>query len=367
MKALFIAGETSGDIHASNLINSLKKINPEIQFIGIGGEKMTEVGVNIIYPAERISVLGFSEVISKISCIKEARREISKVVRRQQLDFAVTVDFPGFNIPIARYLNNNGIPVFYFITPQVWAWGAWRVKHLRKYFKHLFVILPFEEKFFKSESINVSFLGNPILDIAIAPGELKKKDLPDSELLISLLPGSRESEIKRLFAPMLAAYNLFKNKHPESAAVVALHNKNLLPLVERIGGEHLVDIPVFCGKTYDILNLSNLAIVTSGTATIEAGIFNTPMVIIYKLSFISWIIAKILARVKNFGLINLIFSKDVVPELLQGEVNPQNISRALEEVHSNRFKIMDKFSELKYLLGNKGCYDRIANSLLSMV
>ncbi len=367
MKALFITGEASGDLHASNLIHSMKRINPEIQFIGIGGEKMKEEGVQIIYPTRKISVVGFSEVISKISYLKEARREISMAVKNERIDFAVTVDFPGFNIPIARYLNNNGIPVFYFITPQVWAWGGWRVKHLRKYFKHLFVILPFEERFFEHESINASFLGNPILDIATVPGELKRRDLPDVELLISLLPGSRESEIKRVLVPMLGAYRLFQKKYTESAAVVALHNEELLPITQRIGGELLNNISIFCGKTYDILHLCDLAIVTSGTATIEAGIFNTPMVIVYKLSFLSWIIAKLLAHVENFGLINLIMSERIVPELIQREVNPKTICTALEDVYMNRCNISKKFSKLKQRLGNRGCYDRLAHSLLSMV
>jgi len=174
MKSLFITGEASGDLHAFNLIRSLKHINPEIQFIGIGGEKMTEVGVRIIYPAKAISVIGFSEVIGKIPYIREARQEVSRIVKKERIDFAVTIDFPGFNIPVAKHLYNNGIPVFYFITPQVWAWGGWRIKQLQKYFKHLFVILPFEEKFLACKSINASFLGNPLLDIAIAPRELKR-------------------------------------------------------------------------------------------------------------------------------------------------------------------------------------------------
>ncbi len=367
MKSLFITGEASGDLHAFNLIRSLKHINPEIQFIGIGGEKMTEVGVRIIYPAKAISVIGFSEVIGKIPYIREARQEVSRIVKKERIDFAVTIDFPGFNIPVAKHLYNNGIPVFYFITPQVWAWGGWRIRQLQKYFKHLFVILPFEEKFFAYKSINASFLGNPLLDIAIAPGELKRSDLPDAEPLVSLLPGSRESEIKRIFAPMLGAYRLFQKKYPKSAAVVALHNEKLLPLAKNVGGNLLENIPIFCGKTYDILHLCNIAVVTSGTATIEAGIFNTPMVIVYKLSFLSWIIARLLARVEHFGLINLIFSKEVVPELIQREVTPKNICSSLEKVYMNREEISKNFGELKQKLGSKGCYDRLAHSLLSMV
>ncbi len=367
MKAFFVTGEPSGDLHASNLIKSLQKINPEIQFIGIGGEKMKEVGVNIIYPSDKICVVGFSEVLSKIKNVTEARKEISCIVRKENIDFAVTIDFPGFNIPIARYFENNRIPVFYFITPQVWAWGTWRVKQLNKYFKHLFVIFPFEENFLKSKLTNVSFLGNPLIDITIPSGELKREDFPECELLVSILPGSREAEIRRLFIPMLLAYKIFKKKHPESNAVIALYNEKLLPLIKRIGGEHLKDIPVFCSKTYDVLEYSDLSIISSGTATVEAGILKVPMVIVYKLSFISWSIAKTLAHVKNFGLINLIFQDNVVPELFQNEVNPKSISIALEKVYKDRFKIKKKFNELRNLLGNKGSYDRVANSILSMV
>ncbi|MCK4226439.1 lipid-A-disaccharide synthase [candidate division WOR-3 bacterium] len=367
MKALFITGEASGDLHASKLIRSLKLIRPDIQFFGIGGDKMIEEGARIIYPSDKISVIGFSEVFSKLSSLREARREISKYIKREYFDFAVTVDFPGFNIPIARYLKNNGIPVFYFITPQVWAWGGWRVRHLRKYFRHLFAILPFEEKFFRKEAINVTYPGNPLLDIAVAPGKLKREDLSKGDLLVALLPGSRESEIKRLLSPMLGAFMLFKKNHPGSEAVVAIHNEKLLPLIEDVGGELLDNIPVFCGKTYDILKACDLAVVTSGTVTIEAGIFHTPMVIVYKLSLLSLIIARLLVKVRYFGLINLIYSEKVVPELFQKDVNPKTIASELENIYTNKDRISEKLGELKHRLGNHGCYDRIAHSLLSMV
>ncbi|MEA1912951.1 MAG: lipid-A-disaccharide synthase [candidate division WOR-3 bacterium] len=367
MKALFIAGEASGDLHASHLIHSLKRIKPEIKFSGIGGERMKKEGVRIIYPAERISVVGFSEIISKISNLKESRREISKCIRKNRFDFAVTVDFPGFNIPTAKYLHNNNIPVFYFITPQAWAWGRWRIKYLSKYYKHLFVIYPFEENFFRKEGITATYLGNPLVDIVKPPGKLIEEDLPKGRPFVAILPGSRESEIKRLLVPILKAYRLFLEKHPKSSAGVALHDEKLLPLVKNTGKNLLVDISVFCGKTYDILNLCDLAIVSSGTATIEAGIFKTPMVIVYKLSLLSWMIAKLLVKVKYFGLINLILSEKIVPELIQKEVNPKRIARELEKAYTNRDRISKRLGELKSKLGKEGSYDRIAHSLLSMV
>jgi len=167
MKALFVAGETSGDLHASYLIKSFKKIDPDIKFYGIGGNKMKEAGAKIIYPYAKIDIVGFGEVISKISRLREARRQISLLIRKNKIDFAVTIDFPGFNIPIARSLKKKGIPVFYFIAPQIWAWGKWRRKSLSEYFKGLFVIYPFEKDFFKKEGINSFFEGNPLVEIVI--------------------------------------------------------------------------------------------------------------------------------------------------------------------------------------------------------
>jgi len=367
MKVLFITGEASGDSHASNLINSFKKINPDIKFYGIGGKKMERAGVKIIYPSDKIAVIGFSEVFSKISNLKEARRQISNCIRKNKFDFAVTVDFPGFNIPIARALKNMGIPVFYFITPQVWAWGKWRSKSLSKYFKGLFVIYPFEKSFFDKEGIKSFFFGNPLLDIVKAEGKLKTKDLLSGNPLIAILPGSRETEIRRLLLPLLKAFKIFKEKYPGSKAVIALHEQKDLTLTQEIGKELLNDLEIFYGKTYDILKKADVAVVSSGTATIEAGIFQTPMVIVYKLSYISWLISKILARVKHFGLVNIIFSKEVVPELIQKEVNPIRIAKELEMLYEKRENISKQLKKLKSLLGSEGVYDRIANKILSMV
>jgi lipid-A-disaccharide synthase len=367
MKILFITGEASGDLHASNLINSFKKINPDIQFYGIGGNKMKQAGVKIIYPYDKISVVGFSEIFSKILNLREARRQVSLCIRKNKFAFAVTVDFPGFNIPLARSLQKKGIPVFYFITPQIWAWGKWRSKSLSKYFKGLFVIYPFEKDFFKKERINSFFLGSPLVETAKPEGELKSKDLPSGKPLTAILPGSRETEIKRLLTPILKGFRIFKKNHPYSIAVIALHEKKDINLTRKIGVEMLNDVKIFYGKTYDILKRADLAIVSSGTATVEAGILQTPMVIVYKLSYISWIISKILARVKQFGLVNIIFSEKIVPELIQKEVNPERIAKELEQVYKNREEISKKLKQLKPILGTEGVYDRIANKILSMV
>lgn len=253
MKILILAGEASGDLHASNLIYSFKNIDPAAEIYGIGGNKMEKAGVQIIYPYDKISVVGFSEIFSKIFALKEARRQISLLLRKNKFDFAVTVDFPGFNIPLARLLKNKGIPVFYFITPQIWAWGKWRSKSLSKYFKGLFVIYPFEKIFFKKEGIESFFLGNPLVEIVKVDNNSEKKELPRGNPLIAILPGSRETEIKRLLIPIIKAYKIFKKNHPESNAVVALHEEKDLWLIKKIGKELLGDIEIFYGRTYDIL------------------------------------------------------------------------------------------------------------------
>jgi lipid-A-disaccharide synthase len=366
MKALLIAGEASGDLHASRLMLALKKINPEIKFFGIGGNKMKKAGTKIIYPSKDISVVGFSEVLSKIFKIKEAKRQIGKCLKKNKFDFAVTIDFPGFNIPIARSLNNIGIPVFYFITPQVWAWGRWRSKSLSKYFKHLFVIYPFEKVFFSRERINSSFLGNPLLDIVKPEKKLNKEELIDGNPLIAILPGSRKSEIEKLLIPMLEAYKLFNKKYPASKAIIALHGKGHIPLAEKTLSDFSKDIKIFYGKTYDILSLADIAIVSSGTATIETGILETPMVIVYKLSYFSWLISKILVKSKYFGLVNILLGEEIVPELIQKEVNPRRIANELEKVYKNRKKIKEKLKNIPSMLGNKGVYDRVACEILSM-
>jgi lipid-A-disaccharide synthase len=360
MKILFITGEASGELHASKLIGPFKKINPDIRFYGIGGKKMEEAGVKIIYPCEKISVVGFSEAISKIFNLKEARRQISFCTRKNKIDFAVTVDSPG-------YLAKKRIPVFYFIPPQVWAWGKWRIRSLSKYFKGLFVIYPFEKTFLAGEGIKSSFLGNPLIEIANQERKFKRKDLPSGNPLVAILPGSRTAEIKRLLTPSLKAFKIFKEKHPSSGAVIALREKKDLSPITKNEIELSNDVKIFYGKTYDILKAADLAIVSSGTATVEAGILQTPMVIIYKLSYISWMISKILVRVRKFGLVNIILSEEIAPELIQKEVNPGRIANEMEKIYENREKISERLKDLKRLLGTKGAYDRVADKILSMV
>jgi len=367
MKVLFITGEVSGDLHTSNLIESFKKINSGIKFYGIGGEKMEQAGAKIIYPCEKISVVGFSEVISKISNLKAARKQISLLTRKNKIDFAAAVDSPGFNIPIARSLAKKRIPVFYFIPPQVWAWGKWRIRSLSKYFKGLFVIYPFEKNFFDREGIKSFFLGNPLIEIVKPERKFKRKDLPSENPLIAMLPGSRREEIKRLLTPSLKAFKIFKKKHPSSSAIIALREKKDFSLIPENGIELLNDVKIFYGRTYDILKAADLAIVSSGTATVEAGILQTPMVIVYKLSYISWIISKILVRVKHFGLVNIILSEEIAPELIQKEVNPGRIANELEKIYENREKISERLKKMKHLLGAEGVYDRVADRILSMV
>ncbi len=367
MKVLFITGEASGDLQASKLIESFKKIYPGIKFYGIGGEKMEQAGAKIIYPCEEISVVGFSEVIPRISNLKEARKQISLLTRKNKIDFAVTVDSPGFNIPVARSLAKKRIPVFYFIPPQVWAWGKWRIRSLSKYFKGLFIIYPFEKDFFDREGIKSFFLGNPLIEIVKPERKIKRGDFPCGNPLIAILPGSRREEIKRLLAPSLKAFKIFKKKHPSSSAIIALREEKDLSLIPKNGIEMLNDVKTFYGRTYDILKAADLAIVSSGTATVESGILQTPMVIIYKLSYISWIVSKILVRVKQFGLVNIILSEEMAPELIQKEVNPGKIANELEKIYENREKISERLKKVKHLLGAEGVYDKIADEILSMV
>ena len=370
MKALFIAGEASGDLHASNLITALKKQKPEIEFFGIGGEKMEDAGTQIIYPYNNISVVGFSEVLSKISKINEAKRQIAKCVRQHKFDFAVTIDFPGFNISLARFLHNMNIPVFYFITPQVWAWGKWRCRSLAKNFEHLFVIYPFEKNFLQKEKIPSSFLGNPLLDTVKPSGNFKKKDLPVGKPLIAILPGSRKTEITRLLEPMLKAFMIFKDKYPDSQAVVSLHDKKDLSLVKNIVQNFSIEIKILYGKTHDILKHADLAIVSSGTATVEAGLLKTPMVIVYRTSFITYFIGKALVKIPHIGLINIVAGSKVVPELLQNDLVPEKIASYVDNfLQDNQLRdnVKKKLIETRKKLGVKGASKRAAQVAIEML
>ena len=362
MDALIVAGEASGDLHGSRLISAFKEF-ADIKFFGIGGESMQEAGCEIIFPSERLGILGFVEVAKKWRDIVDAHNSLMERVVVSKPAFAVLIDFPGFNISLARELKSKNIPVFYFITPQVWAWGRWRMGAIRKYFDHLFVILPFEEELFRQENIPATFVGHPLLDVVKVEGKLKRSDF-NAEEIIAYLPGSRKNEIILLLGDMIKSFEL-RRKQRDTLGLIALHDEE----AERFVQDNFVipdGMKIVTGMTYEVLNVADAGVITSGTATLESAIIGLPMVVVYRLSTISYIIAKLLASVKNVSLVNIISGREVVPELVQ-RFTPEDIASKLDCVIKNREEIKSAYRNLRDKLGEKGVYRRVALEILDRV
>lgn len=327
MKYFFVAGEKSGDMHAANLCLELAKSSPNTEMMGWGGEKMEAAGVKILKNYRELAFMGFWEVIKNLTTILG----FLKLAKKQILDFnpdvVILVDYAGFNLKLAKWAKNQGFRVVYYIAPKAWAWRASRAETISKYVDLLLVIFPFEKAFFEKYGINTRFVGNPLFDeiakFTTNPNFKKDNGLSDKPI-VALLPGSRKQEIDNMLQLMA---NLTK-EYADIQWVVAGISSFDIDFYKVHGG----DFHVIFDKTYDLLSVTDAAIVTSGTATLETALFKVPQVVVYKTSNLSYQIAKRLVRIKYISLVNLVAQKEVVKELIQQEYSLENTKNELEKV-----------------------------------
>jgi lipid-A-disaccharide synthase len=330
---MIVAGEASGDQHGAKLVAAMRQINPHIFFCGIGGKALAAAGVRILIDAALLSVVGITEVIAKLPLVQRSLAMVKNVLRSLKPDLLILIDFPDFNLRVAASARKLGIPVLYYISPQIWAWRRGRVNKIRKLVDHMAVILPFEADFYTGHGIPVTFVGHPLLDgIAENQRASRADGLAAEPTLIGLLPGSREVEIKRLLPVMVAAAESMHRKNPRLTFAVSV-----APTVEKTMLEALIKdrnnaVPIHAATepVERLLERCRLVVAASGTVTLQAAIAGVPMVIVYKVSPISYWIGKALIRVDHIGLINLIAGRRLAPELIQDQVTPANIAdRAL--------------------------------------
>lgn len=340
-KKLFVlAGEVSGDLHASEVIAAVHARCPAIKVFGTGGRKLRELGVDLLYDVEDLGVMGFVEVVKQGFFFRKVIRALKQAVVRERPDAALLVDYPGMNLVMARYLHRLDIPVIYYISPKVWAWKESRIGKIRKYVDHLMVIFDFEVGFYKKHDINAQFAGNPVVE-EIGRLELRPKrdflhehGIPVERKIIGLLPGSRGQEISLIFPEMLRAAGMLRKKYDAAFLLGrAPHvNHRLYDAWAENAGVPLVDC-----SAYDVMNYSDLVLVTSGTATLEALCFGVPMVVLYKTGRLNYAIGKRFVRLHSISLANLVtkglYARErTVPELLQHEVTPENIFREASQL-----------------------------------
>ena len=373
-KILIVAGETSGDLHGAHLIKAALSLDPKLHFYGVGGVHLRSMGTEVVFDNAQVAVVGIVEVLSKLGSIYRVFRWLKRSLDRDKPALAILIDFPDFNLRLAKEANKRGIPVFYYISPQVWAWRKGRVKKIAKLVHKLVVILPFEVSFYRERGIDCEFVGHPLIDI-VKPHLAKEKALDIFRLdkdkrTIGLLPGSRRDEVHNLLPVLLKSAHLLLRDFPNLQFVIPIAPAINRFEVEKYIADSNVDIRVVGEHTYDVLNICDLIITASGTATLEATIMSTPMIIVYKVSFLSYLVGRLLVKVKDIGLVNLIAEKRIVPELIQGQASPVNIfneaSRMLKDPHLLSV-IRGELEKVREKLGNPGTSQRAAQILYRVI
>lgn len=344
---LIVAGDPSGDKHASSVVRKLRLKFPESRVWGIGGPLMKKEGFEPVFPFEPFNKMGFLEVVSHLPFFLRAKRKLIKKMRQSKPDCLICVDYPGFNMLLMKEAKKMGIPVFWYIAPMVWAWKKKRAEELGRCCAHIGCIFPFEVDYFAPYTKNVSFVGNPLVEeIAFRKREIDKK-----APVVAIIPGSRAQEIEKMLVPMIEAYKIFKARFPKARGIVS----QCRPFPESVDGKlKEAGLEVFTGPLQELLGKVDLAMVTSGTATLETALCGVPMVIVYKTSSVSYAIYKLLVKVSFIGLPNIIANEKVVPECIQDDAEPQKIADCLGEYIDNEEKLsltMQKFETIRSTLG----------------
>ena len=371
-RILISAGEASGDLYAGAVTRGIKQLNPEAEVFGMGGDCLREAGGEVLFDIKDHSLMGFVEVLKKLPDVWKLRNAFIDLMEKRKPDVLLTIDYPGFNMRLAKLAKERGINVVYFIAPQVWAWRPGRAADVAKVTDKIACIFPFECDFYKSYGADIEFIGHPLVD-TVKPS-LSRKEAEElagkrtGHPLILLMPGSREMEIQRLLPVMLDAVKILKQKRPEldfaipRAATIA---KEILEDSVRQAG---LNIRLIEGHNYDVMSVADLAIVTSGTVTLEAAMCGLGCEILYKSSPVSFWIAKRVVKIPNIGLPNIVAGRQIEPELLQDDCTPDKIaSTALELLEPERFAQLQRdLQEVKEKLGEPGAVKRVAELVLRM-
>jgi lipid-A-disaccharide synthase len=370
-KIFIIAGEASGDLHGANLVKSLLLKDNSIEIKGWGGERMQTEGVEILKHYSDLAFMGFAEVLANLNTIRKNFAVCKQQITIFKPDAVVLIDYPGFNLRMAKWIKEQGIKVIYYISPQVWAWKKSRVKTIKKYVDKMMVILPFEKDFYAQYNYPVEFVGHPLLDEVETlktsinkQSFIKKNSLPDTKKIIALLPGSRKQEVAKMLPVMLQATEKFTDYHFVLAQAPSLTDDFLQAFTKNYS-----NVSVVKNSTYALLSVASAALVTSGTATLETALFNVPQVVCYKGNYLSYIIAKNLVDIKYISLVNLILDKELVKELIQHDMNVKSVTKELEKLlkPENREIMLQGYQELIQKLGQKGASERAAAIILNEI
>jgi lipid-A-disaccharide synthase len=371
---MIIAGEASGDMHGASLVREMLNIDPSLNFYGIGGNKLQQTGVKLSVHVSDIAVVGLTEVISKLSKFLKIMKMLKRSLDDIKPDLVILIDFAGFNLQLAKAVHKRGIKVFYYISPQVWASRAGRIKKIKKYVDKMAVILPFEVEVYKKKNFRVDYVGHPLLDLVktdYSPEEARAQfGLQEGITTIALLPGSRLSEVVNLLPEMLKAGEIIAKRLPGVQFLLPLADTLEERIVADIISRYNLPVKIVSEHTYDAISSADLAIVASGTATLETALLGVPMVIIYKISSLTYFIGKFIVQIENIGLANIIAGRTIVPELIQKDASGDRIATEALAILINKEKkqqIINDLAAIRAKLGNPGAARRAAKLAYDMI
>jgi len=370
-RIMILAGEASGDLQGAYLAQELRKLSPTIELFGIGGRRMEKAGVKLVSDITQIAVVGFVEVLKHIKTFRRILKKLDDIMEKNKPQGIILINNPGFNLRVAKKAKEKNIPVSYYISPQVWAWGKKRVRKITKLVKKMIVILPFEEKIYKEAGCPASFVGHPFLDI-VEPVLLKEEAyrrfrLEKNRPIIGLLPGSRVGEIKRLLPVMVEAAKAIKEKIPDSQFILPLAPTLSKEKIDTILKKSDLPLKVVEDPTFDARGIMDFALVASGSATLENACLGLPMIIVYKVHFTTWLLSKILLKIPYIGLVNVVAGRKIVPEFLQYGARPERIAQATLKIlqDSERLRRMKaELATVREKLGKPGAPRRAAENIL---
>jgi len=361
----FVAGESSGDIHGANVIAALRAIDDSIACEGLGGRRMAEAGMHLLEDLAGRAIMGFTEVVKSFPYIRQVFHRTVERLRQTRPDGLVLIDYPGFNIRLAQEAQRIGIPVVYYISPQVWAWKRGRIRTLSQCVRKMLVIFPFEEALYREAGVDCIYVGHPLLDhIRATPAQTAFTGDP----VLAILPGSREQEIRRICPIMIQVARGIVQHYPNAQFVIPCVDERRELQVR----EMLPDLPIstVVGNTYDVLRSARFALVASGTATLEATFFEVPMVILYRITTLSYLLARMVVDIEHIGMVNILAGKRVVPEFVQHDADPQKILPvALDLIADSpvRETMMQNLRDVKAKLGPPGASARAAKAILDAI
>ncbi len=370
---MIITGEVSGDLIGAALIKHLKILKPNLEITGIGGDKMQSEGMKLFFHSDQMAFLGFTEVIKHIPFIRKVQKKMIDVIRYKKIKCVVLIDYPGFNLSIARRLKPLGIKVIYYVSPQLWAWAKGRIKKVKKYVDKMLVVFPFEVDFYNKENIKVEYVGHPLVERVKKHNFLSKDEFfekfklkKDKEILL-VMPGSRKQEAKEIFPEAIKAAAKLVDQFNLQVVVARSKNVDAKFLQQLTGGNRFVSIE---GHNFELMKYSRFGIIKSGTSTLEAGYFSLPMVIVYKISPLTYIIGKQLVKLDRIGMANILLDEMLVPELIQNKANSDDIFKAASIILSDN-RVYEKMkvglAKVREKLGAEGASKKAAESILEIL